>query len=629
MSNLDKIFKAYILSRNKAPTQKYLRPENQYRLDEVIGMPEYCGLLDKDAVLVDVDSVEDGARLLEIIKAEGVKCRAHRTDDGYHFFFVGHHMNVTKTKKCSAVGIVTDWKLGTKNGLACLKLNNKDREVVYETEDIGELPAWLYPVKDTPVFITMGDGDGRNDTLYEYILTLQAEGLTKDEVRDTVRIINRYMLKTPLPEREVDTILRDEAFPSEPFYDAKGKLKVRQFEEHFMRECHGIKLDNNLHIYSNGKYAMGDSMIRGKMLEYLPDLTFSQRNEILNRSKDRIQTIGTRAPAYLIAFANGTYDLTTDTMKPHDPADIITNLVPWNYNPNAYCELTDKTLDKLACGDRSLRLLLEEMIGAGLYRSNTLAGGKCFILLGDNSNGKSTYFSLLRHIFSEENICSISLQDMSSRFKVAEMMNKTAIIGDDIPKTWVEDPSIFKKVVTGERLSAEMKGQNPFEFNPYCTPYFSANNMPRIDDETGAVKRRLIPVPFNAKFSPDDPDFDPDIKEKLMARESIEYLIRVAVEGLKRVRATNKYSINEEIESELQDIDMLNNPILQFLDDIGEEQIINHSTEEVYAIYNRYCIEAGMKPVARNSLARQINMRLGTNLVRRMVNKKTFKIFVK
>ena len=314
-------------------------------------------------------------------------------------------------------------------------------------------------------------------------------------------------------------------------------------------------------------------------------------------------------------------------MGAHDPANIITNMTPWDYNPDAYCEITDRTLDKLSCGDATLRALLEEMIGAAMYRSNSLAGGKCFVLLGDNSNGKSTYLHMLRGVLGLENICSISIQDMNKQFRVVMMLNKQAIIGDDIPKSWVEDPSIFKKVVTGERIVAEYKGKDGFEFDPFCTPFFSANEMPRIDDVTGAVKRRMVPIPFNAKFSPNDPDYDPDIKDKLLSRESMEYLIRLGMEGLRRVRANNRYSINDAIDSELKDMDILNNPILQFLDDSDTSLIINHSTEEVYGEYTRYCIESGMKPVARNSFVRQVNQRLNTDVVRRTIKGKAYKIF--
>lgn len=626
-NQLNKIFKAFIITKNKVPRREYTNPENQYKYDQIKGMPEYAGILSQDAVLVDIDDGQEAEVMLRIIKELKVQCRVHKTTRGMHAFFIGHHLPSTKTKYCNAIGLNTDYKLGEKNGISILKMDGKEREVLYETAGIGPLPPWLYPVsKMVPEFLKMGDGDGRNQALFEYILTLQSAGLTKDESRETIQIINRFIFKEPLPDREIDTILRDKAFPTESFYDNKGRLQYRKFEEHFCREVHAIKLDKTLHIYRDGVYVAGEEMIRGKMLEYLPDLSFSQRNEIMNRSKDRIQTMSKRAPAYLIAFRNGVYDTRNGSITSHNPENIITNFIDWNYRADAYSEIVDKTLNKLACQDPTVRALMEEIIGYCFYRRNEL--GKGFLFLGNASNGKSTYLDLIRHILGYENISSLNLQELNQKFKPAELFNKMANIGDDIPDTWVPDPSMFKKVVTGDMINVERKNGHPFEFFPYAKMLFSANEMPRIDDKTGAVKRRLVPVPFKAVFSPDDPDFDPYIKDKLLTEESIEYLIKLGIDGLQRVLTRNKFSTNAEIEKELKDIDELNNPLIGFIEEIGVDAILNHSTKSVYDQYRMYCIECGMKEVARNSFVRQINARLGTTTIRKMVKGESNKIFV-
>lgn len=59
-------------------------------------------------------------------------------------------------------------------------------------------------------------------------------------------------------------------------------------------------------------------------------------------------------------------------------------------------------LDNVSCKDAEIRSLLEEIVGACMYRSNTLAGGKAFILTGTGSNGKSTYLKTLSNLMSEK-----------------------------------------------------------------------------------------------------------------------------------------------------------------------------------------------------------------------------------
>lgn len=619
------IFKGYIPTDGKKPITKYTDPKNWLKKETVEGGGSYAGLLAERAVLVDIDDDGQADILLNIIKSLKIKCVVNRTDRGAHFFFIGHKLEGTKTHVKNAIGLTTDYKLGSKNGIAILKLDGIEREEIYRTDDIEELPAWLYPVENAPDFNALEDGDGRNNALFAYILALQGAGLTKDQSRATIRIINKYVFKQSLKGDEIETILRDESFPADSFYK-NNKLLVRKFEEHFCQEANIIKIDNKLHYYDSGCYREGQERIRGKMLSYLPDLSYAQRTEVLRRSIDRISYSHPRGPASIIAFKNGNYNIQTGELTPHNPADIITNVVNWNYREGAYNELTDRTLDKLACHDPTIRALLEELIGYCLYRRNEL--GKAFILLGDTQNGKSTFLNMLIVLLDADNISALSLEDLNQQFKTEGLFNMLANIGDDISDSWIPDPSLFKKIVTGDYITVEKKFNDAYKFKPYSKLIFSANTMPRINDKTGAVKRRLIPVPFKATFSKADPDFDPFISDKLTTCDSMEYLVQVGLDGLLRVLNNNAFSINDEIKRELNTIDEINNPILGFIEDIGEENIIERTTAEVYDKYRSYCIENGLRdPMAMNGFVRGINTQMKTTATRRMIQGENFKLF--
>ena len=57
----------------------------------------------------------------------------------------------------------------------------------------------------------------------------------------------------------------------------------------------------------------------------------------------------------LIAFRNGVLNIMTDELLPFGPGYIVTNKIPWDYNPNAYDELMDSTLNKISCNDHEIR----------------------------------------------------------------------------------------------------------------------------------------------------------------------------------------------------------------------------------------------------------------------------------
>jgi putative DNA primase/helicase len=135
---------------------------------------------------------------------------------------------------------------------------------------------------------------------------------------------------------------------------------------------------------------------------------------------------------------------------------VVTNRIPWDYNPEAYDDLTDTTLTKIACGDPAIRALLEESAGYCLFKRNEL--GKAFILTGTGSNGKSTFLNMLKNMLGHGNVSSLDLKKLSDRFSTVMLFGKLANIGDDISDEFLVDTSMFKKIVTGESIDAEQKG---------------------------------------------------------------------------------------------------------------------------------------------------------------------------
>ena len=189
----------------------------------------------------------------------------------------------------------------------------------------------------------------------------------------------------------------------------------------------------------------------------------------------------------------------------------------------------DGVLDRLSCGDKDIRRCLEEVAGACLYRSATIGGGKCAVLLGNKANGKSTYLHMLERMLGNSNYVSLDIAELKQRFNTVMLFGVLANIGDDISNEYIADTSVIKKMATGESVKAERKGQDPFTFTPYAMHIFSANDMPRMADKTGAVQRRLLIIPLNGTFTKDSPGYDPNIKDKLSQPECMEYFIQLSL----------------------------------------------------------------------------------------------------
>lgn len=622
------LFRGYVPTRDKKCTQAFKgkRADELKTYREVKDLPEFAGILAEDIILIDIDDYDQSEKMMDMVEELQLRCRVYTTSRGKHFLFKNDGVETNKIHTKLACGLEADIKLGSRNSYSILKYNNKEREIIYDIfdgEEYETVPKFFVPIKTNFDFLNMENGDGRNQSLFNYILTLQSEGFSVDEARKTIELINKHVLSEPLEETELQTILRDEAF-QKPIFFEKGKFLFDKFAMYIKNNNHIVRLNNQLHIYKDGIYIEGQSDIEAAMIEHIPNLTRAKRTEVLSYLDILIRKNTKPCAANMIAFKNGIYNLDTQEMVDFSPDIIMTNKINHNFNPAAYNELTDKTLDKLACGDKDVRALLEEAVGYCFYRRNELR--KSFILTGDKKNGKSTFLAMLKELLGDENTASLDLGELGERFSSASLFGKLANIGDDIADDFIANPAIFKKIVSGDWIKGEKKGQNEFFFKPYCKLLFSANNIPRIKDKSGAVLDRLVIIPFDATFSKEDPDYDPYIKYKLIQEDALEYLIVLGINGLKRVLENQEFTKSEKVSNSIEEYQEQNNPILLFFKE--DIKIVNEPTSSVYKQYNEFCLANSFTPMSNIEFSKQVKKHFGFEIKNKSISGKKYRIFV-
>ena len=624
------MFKNYVPTKDKKCTMSFKdkSADELLTLDQVKKYPEYAGVLDDDTVLIDVDDEDASEILLSIVENQDLKCRVYKTTRGKHFLFKrGEMLDKCYTHQKTAIGIPVDVKSGNKNCYEVLKFNGREREILYDIlpgEDYDVLPKWLtiVPVKELS-FLDMKSGDGRNQALFNYILTLQGNGFTVEDIKTCITIINNFVMKDPLDDKELSVIMRDDAFKKPVFFN-KGNFLFDKFSVFMRNECHVIRINGNLHIYQNGVYVAGKNAIMSKMIEYIPTLKSSQRKEVLDYLELIVDEADYKDTSNYICFKNGIYDITTDELLPFSPEIIVTNKINHNYNPDATSEILETMLNNISCGDAGIRSLLEEMAGYCMYRRNELR--KAFILTGDKKNGKSTYLDMVTRMLGDNNISALDLSDLCTTFMPAEIVGKLANIGDDIGDEFIKNPSIFKKVVSGDRITVEKKGADPFQFSNYAKLLFSANDIPRIKDKSGAVIDRLIIIPFNATFDKNSPDFDPFIKYKLRKPDVIEAFIQLALDGLCRVLTNQEFTTTEAVTKELEEYELNNNPVLLFF---KEHKVIDQTSSGAYRDYRMFCVENNYNPMSQIEFSKTVRKTFGCHVEERKIDGKRVRVFVK
>lgn len=201
-----------ILNANKEAQHQFKdggKPWEQVRDYANLGV-----IIPEPYIILDFDQEDDAKIMNNIVNTLNLNCNVMKTDRGYHYWFKSKNKFTNNTNICLACGIKADIKCYGKPCYAMIKRNGELRKWLKQVDDVCELPSFLVPVGDGfgISFKGMKNGDGRNDALFNYRNYLLKQNFSVEEVKECIRVINEYVFDDPLPEKELNTILRDDAF---------------------------------------------------------------------------------------------------------------------------------------------------------------------------------------------------------------------------------------------------------------------------------------------------------------------------------------------------------------------------------------------------------------------------------
>lgn len=226
----------------------------------------------------------------------------------------------------------------------------------------------------------------------------------------------------------------------------------------------------------------------------------------------------------LFNMSNGTLDLETGRLLPHDPGHKISKLAPIVYNPEATCPAYDQAIRDIFAGDHETVRFFEEAVGATLSGK---ASKNIIYMLGDmGDNGKSTVANLLLEMFGDYGTKGdLSLLVRNDRFDpqratptVVALKGRRLCIVQEVPKDRSMDEGQVKELTGRDVLTARRLHENPITFTPSHLLWVYGNHRLKIEDDI--VFNRLYEIPFNVEFCEGDPRRDERMPEKLSAEKS-------------------------------------------------------------------------------------------------------------
>jgi len=380
-----------------------------------------------------------------------------------------------------------------------------------------------------------------------------------------------------------------------------------------LREFHFATIADTeeIYIYSQGAYrSRGETFVKRIVQDIFRKAGKLQRlsthfvNEVLDHI--RRSTLRQRSEfdknIYTINLKNGLLDIRTLELKPHDPNYLSIIQLPVEWNPRAECPRWDKFISEIVEPEDAKAL--QEFVGYMLWRDCRFQ--KAMMLTGSGSNGKTTFLNVIIKMLGEHNCAFRSLQELTTnRFAPADLFGKLANIYDDLPPDTLINTGIFKILVTGGEIQAEKKFKNAFKFRNFAKLIFSANKVPSTVDDTKAFFRRWIIINFPNEFKRDKAD--PHLEDKLSTPECLSYVLKWAVEGLRRLLEQGKFSYEDNIDKIEDRYMRASNPAYAFFQDCIEEDPDAFVTkDDLYRAFIEYCKQNKLPTLSKRTFAEHV-----------------------
>ena len=340
---------------------------------------------------------------------------------------------------------------------------------------------------------------------------------------------------------------------------------------------------------------------RGKLYKHAASITKRRTRETM--LKDAASELGMSAPPesfdaqlHLFNVANGTLDLRTDELKPHDARDLLTKCAKINFDPRATAPTWTRALETWM-PDAATRDYLQEC--AGLSLSGEVRDEFFNFLFGGGANGKTTFLSTLERVTGDYHQHAKAEIFMRSKFArdgeasspgLLSLQGARLLTVSEIEGEHEMSAALVKGLTGRDPITARGNyDKRPTTFRPQFTLWMFGNEKPKIADASEGMWRRVRLIEFNQVIP--KAERDTDFAAKLEAELS--GVLNWALNGLKRVQQRGLI-VPDAVTASTASYRAEQSPIDGFLAEVCEQSPTAFvSSADLWDAWKSYCANEG------------------------------------
>ncbi len=330
----------------------------------------------------------------------------------------------------------------------------------------------------------------------------------------------------------------------------------------------------------------------------------------------------------LLNVANGTLSLKMFALRPHDPADLMTQLIDIPYDPDAPAPRWGEFLKEVFEDKQDVIDYVQRAVGYSLVGS---IEEQCFfLLLGSGANGKSTFVDALSALLGDYGVkvgqeALLTAERNKGRSATPEVMvlqgKRFAYVNEMDEGRQLDEARI--KAMTGSKEETGRQLYKGMEIwkNTHKL-WFDLNHLPTFKGIDEGISRRPRVIPFNRKFELSEQD--KTLPETLKAE--LPGILAWAVEGCRQWRAQGLNPPEAVLQATRQYIESQNHLPTFMAETYVRQKGSFVLTGAVTEAYQRWCRANDAEPVTSKKLASFLTNSYGLKPQRREHN--TIRVWV-
>jgi putative DNA primase/helicase len=328
---------------------------------------------------------------------------------------------------------------------------------------------------------------------------------------------------------------------------------------------------------------------------------------------------------WLLNVQNGTVDLRTGQLKPHNRNDLISKLAPVDFDPSAESPAWEAFQYQISGGDADLIRFKQRAYGYAL--TGDVSEQKLFVLHGDGANGKSTEANAVGGVMGDyfmQAPSDLLLQKYGGGAspEVAALKGARLVVSAETDEGRHMAESRVKSLTGGDRITARFLYQGHFSFDPTHKLFLVTNHKPEVRGGDTGIWRRILLVPYDVQIPEDQQD--KRLPEKLRAEAPgvLNWLIAGCL-GWQR----DGLGVPPAVEAATAEYRQSMDPLQGFFDDcvtFGSDQWEENG--ELWDCYLGWAHQNGQQPLTRNAFAERLRAK-GCEAARQYVGGKQKRVW--